>query len=74
MAVNSMQTSALKTTNSYDSQLIMYVMGLNLSTKKVGLYFLNIIGKDPITGLDLMNYSPYVTQNTYIKNSNGKII
>ena len=73
MAVNSIQTSAMKTTNSYDSQLIMYVMGLNLTTKKVGLYFLNIVGKDPITGLDLMNYSPYVTQNTYIKNSNGKI-
>jgi hypothetical protein len=63
----------LKTVNSLDSQLFMYALGRNLTTKEVHMYILNIVGKDAITGIGMMNYIPYVTQNTYVKTSDGII-
>ena len=63
----------LKTSNSLDSQLFMYALGRNLTTKEVHMYILNIVGKDAITGIGTMNYIPYVTQNTYVKTSDGII-
>ena len=63
----------LKTSNALDSQLFMYALGRNLSNKEVHTYILNIVGKDAITGIGMTNYVPYVTQNTYVKTSDGII-
>lgn len=57
--------------NSRYSELNMMFLACNLTTKTVSFFILPLLGKSPLTDTSRGNYVPYITEDNFVKLSNG---